>query len=124
MAMFEQAGSGEPRNRLSDWMSRGAVALFFVFAGADKFSDSWVKLFHEIGIGEWFRYFTGVVEILGGVLVLIPRTVTAGLAILGCTMASAVLILVFVIKRPADSVFSGLLVIVLAGYWWIRRSEP
>ena len=24
-------------------------------------------------LGQWFRYFTGAVEILGGVLVLVPR---------------------------------------------------
>jgi hypothetical protein len=85
--------------------------------------DSWVKLFDQIGIGQWFRHFTGVVEILGGVLVLIPKTITAGLAILTCTMASAALILVFVVKRPGDAVFSGLLAIVLGGYWWVRRNQ-
>jgi putative oxidoreductase len=123
MAMFDQAGVGEPRNALSDWMFRGAVAVVFILAGLDKFSDSWVKLFQEIGFGQGFRYFTGAVEILGGVLVLIPRTVTAGLALLACTMASAALILVFVIGRPADSVFSGTLFVVLAVFWWNRRSE-
>jgi putative oxidoreductase len=121
IAMFEQADRGETRNALTDWMSRGAVALFFVLAGADKFSGGWVKLFQEIGFGQWFRYFTGVVEILGGVLVLIPWTVTAGLALLACTMACAALILVFVVGRPADSVFSGVLLIFLVGFWWTRR---
>jgi uncharacterized membrane protein YphA (DoxX/SURF4 family) len=53
-------------------------------------------------------YFTGAIEIPGGVLVLIPATVTIGLALLACTMASAALILIFVIHRPQDSVFSGL----------------
>ena len=33
----------------------------------------WVGLFRQIGLGQWFRYFTGAVEILGGVLVLVPR---------------------------------------------------
>lgn len=123
MAMFDQAGIGEPRNALSDWMFRGAVAVVFILTGLDKFSDSWIKLFQEIGFGQGFRYFTGGVEILGGVLVLIPRTVTAGLALLACTMASAALILVFVIGRPADSVFSGALFVVLAVFWWNRKSE-
>jgi putative oxidoreductase len=123
MTMFEQAGRGEPRNALSDWMFRGAVALIFVLTGVDKFSDGWVKLFQEIGFGQWFRYFTGVVEVLGGILVLVPRTAAAGLALLACTMASAALILVFVIGRPADSVFSGALFIVLAVFWWNRRSQ-
>src|ERR1035441_4275993 len=102
--MFEQASSDVPRNVAADWALRGGIAVAFMVFGAEKFpsdgGSSWVKLFHEIGVGQWFRYFTGVVEVLGGVLVLIPRTVTAGLALLACTMASAALILTFVLGRP------------------------
>jgi uncharacterized membrane protein YphA (DoxX/SURF4 family) len=125
--MFEQATSGEPRNVLGDWAVRGGIALAFVLFGADKFPSNpdsqWVKLFQQIGVGQWFRYFTGVVEILGAVLVLIPWTATAGLAILTCTMAGAFLILVFVVGRPADSIFSGALFIGLSTFWWSRRER-
>lgn len=89
--MFEQANSGEPRSPITDWCLRGGIALAFVVIGWDKFSpDSmWPKFFEQVGVGQWFRYFTGIVEILGGVLVFIPGTATAGLALLACTMASA-----------------------------------
>jgi putative oxidoreductase len=120
--MFEQASQGEPRNSLSEWMSRGAIAVFFFAVGLDKFGNSWVKFFDQLGIGQWFRYFTGIVEIAGGALVLIPATVTLGLGLLACTMASAALILIFVIHRPQDSVFSGALLIGLIAYWWNRRT--
>ena len=124
--MFEQASLGEQRNALNDWIFRGAIALIFAVEGIDKFGDGsgWVKLFREIGFGQWFRYFTGVVEIVGGVLVLIPWTATIGLALLACTMASAALILAFVVGRPQDSVFSGAFLIGLAVFWWNRRSSP
>jgi uncharacterized membrane protein YphA (DoxX/SURF4 family) len=121
--MFEQASAPAPRNVIGDWVMRGGIGLFFVSAGAEKFTPGWVKLFQEIGVGQWFRYFTGVVEILGGILVLIPWTVTAGLALLGCTMASAALILIFVIGRPADSIFSGGIFVALAFFWWNRRNR-
>ena len=120
--MFEQASSSEPRNTIGDWVMRGGIAFLFVAAGADKFSDGWIRLFQEIGIGQWFRYFTGVVEILGGILVLIPWTVAAGLALLACTMASAALILIFVAGHPADSVYSGTLFAGLTFFWWTRRN--
>jgi uncharacterized membrane protein YphA (DoxX/SURF4 family) len=71
-------------------------------------------MFQQIGAGPWFRYSTGVVEVLGGILVLIPRTATTGLALLACTMAGAVLILIFVIGRPADSIFAGIFFIALS----------
>ena len=123
--MFEQANLREPRNALGDWVLRGGIAVVFVLFGAEKFPSApgspWVKLFQQIGAGQWFRYFAGVVEVLGGVLVLIPWTVTAGLVLLACTMAAAVLILVFVIGQPADSIFAGVLFVALAAFWWSRR---
>ena len=125
--MFEQTDLREPRNVPGDWIVRGAIAVVFVLFGAEKFPSNpdspWVKLFQQIGAGQWFRYFTGVVEVLGGVLVLIPWTATVGLALLACTMAAAVLILVFVIGRPADSIVSGGFLIGLAAFWWSRRSR-
>jgi putative oxidoreductase len=121
--MFEQASTPGPRNAMGDWILRGGIALFFVWVGADKFSAGWVGLFDEIGAGQWFRYFTGVVEILGGTLVLIPWAAAIGLALLACTMASAALILIFVIGRPADSLFSAAIFTALAVFWWNRRSQ-
>jgi uncharacterized membrane protein YphA (DoxX/SURF4 family) len=122
--VFETAKVSEPRNALGDWMLRGAIAAIFVLFGWEKFSSApgspWVKLFQEIGAGQWFRYFTGVVEVLGGVLVLIPWTTRAGLALLACTMASAALILIFVLGRPADSIFSGIFFVGLTVVLWMR----
>jgi len=125
--MFEQANLREPRSALVDWILRGAIAAAFVLFGTEKFTagagSPWVKLFGEIGIGQWFRVFTGLVETLGAVLLLIPRTTTAGLAVLACTMASAALILIFVIGRPADSVVSGIFFVALTAFWSSRRSN-
>ncbi len=121
--MFETVG--ERGNALSDWMFRAAIALVFVLEGTEKFSadphSSWVRLFQQIGVGQWFRYFTGAVEVLGAALVLIPWTVTAGLALLACTMAAATLIVLFVIGRPADSIFPGIFLVGLAVFYWNRR---
>jgi putative oxidoreductase len=76
--MFEQANLRAPRNALGDWLLRGGIAVVFVLFGAEKFPSDpgspWVKLFQQIGAGQWFRYFTGVMEVLGGVLVLILWT--------------------------------------------------
>jgi putative oxidoreductase len=127
MTMFEQASPGESRNQIADWVLRGAIALVFVLFGLEKFPSApgtpWVKLFQQIGFGPWFRYFTGVVEIIGAALVLIPWTARAGLALLAATMASAALILDFVIGRPADSIISSGFFIGLAAFWWTRRSR-
>ena len=92
--MFEQAAAGESQSPITDWCLRRGIALAFVVFGWDKFTTNsmWPKFFQDVGWGQWFRYFTGVVEIGGGILTFIPWTAYSGLAILACTMASASLI--------------------------------
>lgn len=122
--MFESPP--EPRNAFGDWIVRGGIGLAFLYFGSVKFpsdpGSEWVRLFEQIGAGQWFRYFTGVIEILGGVLVLIPWTTNLGLALLVCTMAAAVIV-AFVIGQPAHSIVSGVFCIGLAMYLMARRSR-
>ena len=83
-----------PRHRIdvfTAWLPRIAVVLAFVFIGATKFNaeGEWVTIFEQIGFGQWFRYFTGAVQITGAVMLLLPWTRIAGAFLLGCTMIGA-----------------------------------
>jgi uncharacterized membrane protein YphA (DoxX/SURF4 family) len=75
------------------WIARLALVVAFVFIGSSKFDSDprsmWVQLFDKIGFGQWFRYFTGAMQIAGAVLMLHRRTITVGTAMLGCTMVGA-----------------------------------
>ncbi len=86
----------ESRSPMTDWAIRGGVAMFYLVFGLEKFSSSadshWVTLFQQIHAGEWFRYFTGVIEITAALLVLIPRAAMFGLLLLASTMLGAILI--------------------------------
>jgi putative oxidoreductase len=120
--MFEQATARDSRNVLADWLVRTGIAVAFVIFGLEKFNGpQWVKIFQQIGWGQWFRYFTGVVEIAGGALLLLPWTVTAGLALLVCTMGSATLIWVFVLGPPANGIITGAFCVGLVLFWLSRR---
>ena len=82
---------------LDGWILRAAVAGFFVLAGLDKFRSGavgaeWVTIFNQIGLGQWFRYFTGVVEIVGAILYVIPPTCLIGALALSCTMIGAAIV--------------------------------
>lgn len=125
--MFEQTSVPMSRNVYADWMLRFTIAVAFVIFGAEKFpndsSASWVVFFDKVGAGQWFRYCTGVVEILGGFLVLLPWTATVGLALLAATMGSAALILVLLIGRPADSIVSAGFFVGLTAFTWSRRNR-
>jgi len=84
----------ETRSRqdvLITWILRIAVAVVFFSVGSSKFdaTSMWVKLFDQIGFGQWFRYLTGTLQIGGAVLVLVPRTFLAGIGLLALTMVGA-----------------------------------
>ena len=80
-------------SNLIDWALRLFVAAVFLFEGTDKFGSRrlWIRLFTDIGIGQWFRYTTGAIEIIGGILILIPRATMIAVATLACTMLGAFL---------------------------------
>jgi uncharacterized membrane protein YphA (DoxX/SURF4 family) len=103
---------------LAVWLPRVAIALVFVSVGLSKFSDPmWVRLFGRIGFGQWFRYFTGVMQIAGGVLVLIPRLALVGIAILACTMAGAIVTWI-AFGLVGNAPIPGALLIVLLALGW------
>jgi putative oxidoreductase len=73
------------------WVLQFLLAIQFAMAGLAKvFGDqAMVEMFATIGIGQWFRYLVGVLELAGAVGVLIPRL--SGLAAMGlvCLMVGA-----------------------------------
>lgn len=95
-----------------------AVGLLFVFIGYGKFSNRgvWVQIFEQIGLGQWFRIFTGVVQVTGGVLMIPQRTRTAGAVLLGCTMLGAAIVDIVIMGSPI-AVVPLLLLIVIAAVW-------
>jgi len=125
--MFDQGQTTEGRDRIGDWVLRGGVALAYVLFGLDKFpsapADTWVRFFDQVGIGQWFRYFTGGVELAGALLVLIPKTARAGLALLAITMTCAALIVTFRLHHPADAIFPAIFCAILTAIWWSRRNR-
>jgi putative oxidoreductase len=107
----------ETRSRqdvLITWILRVAVAVVFFSVGRSKFDSTsmWVKLFDQIGFGQWFRYLTGILQIAGAALVLVPRTFLAGIGLLACTMAGAAVIWIVRFGAPGNAIIPAL---VLAG---------
>ena len=54
-----------PSRRIGAWALQAVVAAAFFAAGAAKLAAApfMVQLFDQIGLGQWFRVVTGVVEI-------------------------------------------------------------
>jgi len=112
------------------WILRILLAVLFLYQGIDKFSERrlWLRIFEEIGFGQWFRYFTGVVEVSGGLLLLIPKATFVAVGLLVCTMIGALLVHVLVIGVGPQTVFVCILLLMLCIIGakranWGRRSE-
>jgi putative oxidoreductase len=92
----DSANTERPGADVADWVLRVCVAVLFGSVGYEKLSpwpgSPWVTLFAEIGFGDWFMYFTGAIQVLGAVLVLVPRTAVSliGAALVGSTMVGAI----------------------------------
>lgn len=94
-----------------------AMAAFFKLTGAEEM----VALFADIGIGQWFRYLTGLLQATGAILILIPAFAAAGALLLAGTMLGAVLAHLFVIGgSPLGSL---VLLAVTAFIAWVRRPQ-
>ena len=62
-------------------------------AGSQKLigAEMMVAVYDQIGIGQWFRIVTGVIELGGVILLWVPSMQILGALLLGGTMVGAVL---------------------------------
>jgi putative oxidoreductase len=112
---------------LTLWVLQGLLALMFLYSGASKFSARgifWIELFARIGMGEWFRYFTGSLEVVCAVLLLIRRTSAIAAALLACAMAGAILTHLFILRDGYAAVLPGFPLAILIAVAWKRHSAP
>jgi putative oxidoreductase len=75
------------------WTLSGLVALAFVAAGSSKLAGAaaMVEVFDKVGFGQWFRYFTGLLEVAGAIGLLIPRYAFYAAALLVIVMVGAII---------------------------------
>src|SRR5947209_3039064 len=75
------------------WSAQIAAAALFLLAGSSKLAGApaMVQMFGAIGLGQWFRYLTGTIEVGGAILLLVPSLARFGAALLVPTMVGAVL---------------------------------
>lgn len=113
------------RNSGIDWALRFLIFIAFLYFGTAKFKSvagsPWVVLFSRVGFGQWFRYFTGILEIAGGFLVLVPNAVEIGLAILIGIMFGALAISLLLLHTTSQAFFPFAFLCGLVAFWLHRR---
>src|SRR4051794_25473361 len=75
------------------WILSALATLAFLGAGGSKLAGAapMVAVFDKVGIGQWFRYLTGLLEVIGAINLLIPRTAFYAAAMLAVIMVCATL---------------------------------
>lgn len=105
------------------WCVQVLLALTFLNASTAKLmgKPEMVTLFAAVGIGQWFRYVTGILELTAALLILVPRTKSLGAALIVPIMFFATLINLFVVHiNPIPP----LVLLLLASFVvWGRRAE-
>jgi uncharacterized membrane protein YphA (DoxX/SURF4 family) len=78
-----------------------------------------VALFEAIGVGQWFRFVTGLIEVVSAVALLVPALAPFGALLLASTMLGAIATHLFVVGgSPA---LPGVLLVGLVVVVWARR---
>lgn len=91
--------------RIIDWLFRIAIAvillqtLYFKFTGHPES----VALFSKLGVEPWGRIGTGVIELIAGLLILVPATALIGAGLSLGLMAGAIASHLFVIGIESDN---------------------
>ena len=109
--------------RIALWAVQIALAGMFLLAGGSKLfgAAAMVALFDAIGIGQWFRYVTGLIEVSSAVALLVPSFAVFGAVALVATMLGAVAAHLFIIGgSPA---MPTILLLGSAIVVWARRHQ-
>src|SRR6266481_4778904 len=104
------------------WILQILAAATSFLAGGSKLAGvaPMVEMFDKIGLGQWFRYLTGGMEVTGAILLLIPATVTLGSALLVLTMAGAIATHLFILGgSPVPAIVLFVMVGTITWYRWL-----
>jgi len=103
------------------WFLSALVAVAFIGAGGAKLAGVplMVEEFAKVGLGQWFRYFTAILEITGAIGLLIPRYAFYAAMLLVAVMAGAIVAHLAVLGgSPAPAVTLLILSGIIA---WLRK---
>lgn len=115
--------NGANVSRYALWALKIIAGLAFLAAGAAKLAGAqqMVAVFDGVGVGQWFRYATGLIEIAGAALLFVPGKAIYGAGLLGCTMIGAIFTHLFLIGgSPVPAV---VLLLICAAIAWMHRDQ-
>ena len=121
IALERSSGKAGTARTIGLWLLQIAAAGLFFFAGGSKLAGNpqMVQVYSTIGIGQWFRYLTGGLEVIGAAGLLFPVTAGWAALMLAAIMVGAVLAHLFIIGGSAA--IPVVLLLAMATVAWTRR---
>ena len=111
------------KNNTVLWVLQILVAVLFLMAGGAKLAGAapMIAVYNTIGVGQWFRYVTGLIEVGSAALLVVPGLAAFGAGLLVCTMIGAVLTHVTILHTSPAA--PAALLVVTAVILWGRRGQ-
>jgi uncharacterized membrane protein YphA (DoxX/SURF4 family) len=103
------------------WVLQLGAAVMFLMAGGAKLAGApdMVGVFEAIGMGQWFRYLTGAIEVGAALMLLVPSLAFYGAALLVPTMLGAIMTHLFILGGSAMPAL--VLLLAVGTVAWARR---
>ncbi|MHB1020893.1 MAG: DoxX family protein [Acidobacteriaceae bacterium] len=105
------------------WGLQMSCALVFLVTGGLKVvgNKSMVYMFDMIGLGQWYRYLTGAIELVGSALIMTTTISGFGALLLVCVVIGAIIIHSFILQdSPVGPILLLLILLIVA---WGRRGQ-
>lgn len=94
--------------------------VFLLFGGLKLLGKPiMVQEFNQVGLGQWFRYFTGTLEVAGAIGLLIPKVSRWAALLLAVVMVGALIAHFTVLHSPPA--LAAILLVLAVLTVWLRR---
>lgn len=105
------------------WLLTIVSAAMFLLAGTLKLAgiQMEVDMFAALGIGQWFRYFTGLLEIGGAIGLFVPAVASYAALLLATVMVGAITTHLLIIG--GNPLVPILLLAATLTIAWLRRER-
>ena len=105
------------------WILAVYLAVAFLYAGGIKLIGlrPMVQEFARIGVGQWFRYLTGILEVSGAIGLLIPRYRFWAALQITAVMVGATAVNILVLHLTPLARATAVLMTLALGLAWLRR---
>jgi uncharacterized membrane protein YphA (DoxX/SURF4 family) len=105
------------------WLLKILLAALFFFAGGAKLVGvpAMVDVFERVGLGQWLRYVTALLELGGAALLLFPSATAFGALALAFVSVGAFVAQMLVLHE--DVIHTIVMAAVLSAIVWTHRSQ-